>query len=97
LVVTEASKRNIDTLAYQQIQRNQTDISLQIRELKKSKARIFINWIYSLDFPVVLEEANKQDIIGPTYVWFCSDACAQNNVFTNSKKKNILKKEGELD
>ena len=70
---------------YQQITsqpKNRSDVSRQVGELAASKSRVFLAFMLAPAMQLVLREAIEFKLIGPTYVWLCSDGCAQSSLFT---------------
>jgi hypothetical protein len=89
--ITQASARGIRVATYQQFLPGETNIAVQMRELVNSKARVFIAFMLDTDFRTILVEAQKPEstIIGPHYVWFCSDGCAISSI-VNYAENNTL-------
>ena len=76
-----AANYNISIATYQQFLPGATNVFVQVRELLNSKARVFVAFMLVADFQTVLRQAQNAttNIIGPQYVWFCSDGCATNS------------------
>ena len=78
--LTNSKELTIKT--YQQFLEESTDVTVEINELKNSKARVFIVIIANPpDAQIVLRTANDYGIIGESYIWFCFDGCAIDYIF----------------
>ena len=75
---------------YQQFLQGETELSVEVSELKKSKARVFIAIMTAtIDFQSVILSAKDQDIIGDQYVWLCFDGCTTDYIFTDAYSGEI--------
>lgn len=78
---TSVDSNELTVLTYQQFLPGATDISVEISEMDRSKARVYILIIdNNADTQLVLSTANEYKLIDYTYVWICYDGCA--NDFT---------------
>jgi hypothetical protein len=73
--IAAASQVNISVATYQQFLPGESDVSVQVRELANSKARVFVAFMLTADFQTVLNAAQNRTLIGDHYVWFCADGC----------------------
>lgn len=81
-VIEYAKQNGITVATYQQFLRSTTDIDVEISELKKSNARVFVAALDPVDGVTVLDNAG--DLIGDTYVWFCSAGCSSTFLYINA-------------
>ena len=73
--------RGFEVLAFQQFIPGAMDVSTEMLELKKSKARVFISAMISTDWLTVVAQAIELGIIGDRYIWICPDGCADTGTY----------------
>lgn len=86
-----ASENEIKILAFQQtltVQQNNgiypvNDYQRDIKELKKSGARVFIAFWTAQDFNQIIPVGIKEKIFGDQYVWLCYEGCSDGGIYTN--------------
>ena len=81
IALGEVSTPPIFTKSFQQFLVGATDVTIEVRELKDSGARVFIAYMGAEGYRTVIKEAKKKEIIGDYYVWICSDGCATDSIF----------------
>ena len=69
---------------YQQFLSGATDIHVEMNELLISESRVFLAFLLGKDAQIVLENAIEFELIGDTFVWLCSDGCAQPSTYTDT-------------
>ena len=90
--IDRAGNRTIETVAFQQFLVGATDVTVEVRELGNSGARVFISYMLAVDYQTMIIEADKQEIIGDYYVWICSDGCATDDIFYDEESDTFVKK-----
>lgn len=82
--IQQGDEIGVRVLTYQQFLAGETDIEVEMNELEISEARVFLAFLLGADAQIVLEEAQNRNLIGESYVWLCSDGCAQTSTYTDS-------------
>jgi len=97
--IDTATSRGYQAVAFQQFLVGATEVEVEVRELKNSEARVFVAFMRAPGYQTMIAEANRQEIIGPFYVWICSDGCATSTAFsdlTSGNRGEILPKFAKL-
>ena len=77
-------KKNVSVLLSEQFYSTNRNVSDQLTLLKASGARVFLSFTSDRDFLTVQQEANRQDLYGPSYVWFSIDGGATRLSYLNN-------------
>ena len=85
----------LDIKTYQQFLSGTDDVSVEVFEMDKSKARVFILIIdNNADTQLLLSTANEKEyqIIGPSYIWVCYDGCANDFTTRDAATYEVIEK-----
>ena len=70
---SEKYKNEINILEYQQYLDVYGDLTVELKEISNSKARVIIAAVFD-DYSILLDKANEYELIGENYVWFVPPA-----------------------
>lgn len=90
--IDRAQNRSIATVAFQQFLVGAADVTVEVRELGNSGARVFISYMLTVDYQTMIIEAEKQEIIGDYYVWICSDGCSTEDIFYEQQSGRFIRR-----
>ena len=79
LISDAAADGTFTISSFQQFIPKSSDISVEMNELKQSKARVFIAPMLFGDWGTVLNEALRLEIINENHIWLCPDGCTTSN------------------
>jgi len=88
--IDTAAARGFQAVAFQQFLVGATEVEVEVRELQNSGARVFVSFMRAPGYQTMIAEANRQDIIGPFYVWICSDGCSTSLSFSDLTTGDII-------
>jgi len=71
IFIERAEENGIEVRTHQSFIIDELDYSVELSELERSKARVFIGMIL-IDWEFIIDSAAEFGLVGDQYVWFCS-------------------------
>ena len=90
--IERADQIGLDVLSSQQFYPGTQELWQVVSTVKIAQARAIVNIMDVTDMRTVIEFGERLDMLTERYVWICSDACANKDLFTNIETEEVDEK-----
>lgn len=90
--IRRADLVGLDVLSSQQFYPGTQELWQVVSTVKSAQARAIVNIMDVTDMRTVIEFAERLDMLTERYVWLCSDACANEDLFTDPITRKVDEK-----